>query len=343
MALVSQGGWYEMSTQLEFAEHIERFRPQSVGFQFNRLYTPWFSLGEVAAEFLRCKDHPELLQNFVNSWLAEPWIENIETPTPAAIENLYGDYCEGEAPAGSVVLTAAADVQRHYIQVAIRGWALNGDSGLVLHKQVETFDDLAATVLESSFAIQGTDTRLRVRLLLVDSGYRTDEVYEFCRSHAPRARAIKGATHSLQGLLYRASRLDLSAAGKRIPGGLTLWLVDTSYFKDFVARRIQPPQSGVKLPRWQVCPTVDAMYAGQVTAEHKISVRSRVSRKITEVWQLKPGQRRNEAWDLEVYNAVGADMSGLKYSVATPKTMVAQKPRRSGTIYPGERWPARLY
>jgi phage terminase large subunit GpA-like protein len=339
---VLTGAWFEMATGLQFHEHIRQFKPKSVGFQFNRLYTPWFTLGEVAAEFLRCKDHPELLQNFVNSWLAEPWVEHIETPMPAAISHLHGDYVEGEAPEGCGLLTAAADVQRHYIQFAIRGWAPNGDSGLVLHKQVETFDELAAAVLQSEYGVKGTEIRLRVRILLVDSGYRTDEVYEFCRTHAPRARAIKGATHSLQGLFYRASRLDINAAGKKIPGGLSLWLIDTGYWKDFVARRMQP-QAAAKMPRWQVYSTVDDMYAAQVTAEHKVTVRNRVSRKTTEVWQLKPGQRRNEAWDLEVYNAVAADMCGLKYSVARKQTQVVKAPRRVGTIHPGIEWPARSY
>lgn len=131
-------------------------------------------MGEVAAEFLRCKDHPELLQNFVNSWLAEPWVETIETPMPSIINHLHGDYAEGEAPAGCVLLTAAADVQRYYIQFAIRGWTTNGDSGLVLHRQIETFDDLAAAILQSEYGVKGTESRLRVRILLVDSGYRTD-------------------------------------------------------------------------------------------------------------------------------------------------------------------------
>jgi phage terminase large subunit GpA-like protein len=174
MELVRQGAWFEIVTGLEFHEDIRKFKPKSVGFQFNRLYKPWFTMGEVAAEFLRCKDHPELLQNFVNSWLAEPWVETIETPMPSIINHLHGDYAEGEAPAGCVLLTAAADVQRYYIQFAIRGWTTNGDSGLVLHRQIETFDDLAAAILQSEYGVKGTESRLRVRILLVDSGYRTD-------------------------------------------------------------------------------------------------------------------------------------------------------------------------
>ena len=48
-------------------------RPSSVAYWLNTLYSPFTRFSEIAKEFLRCKDDPELLQNFVNSWLAEPW------------------------------------------------------------------------------------------------------------------------------------------------------------------------------------------------------------------------------------------------------------------------------
>ena len=39
----------------------------------NTLYSPFTRFSDVAREFMRSKDDPELLHNFVNSWLAEPW------------------------------------------------------------------------------------------------------------------------------------------------------------------------------------------------------------------------------------------------------------------------------
>ena len=39
----------------------------------NTLYSPFVRFSEVVNEFLDSKDDPEKLQNFVNSWLAEPW------------------------------------------------------------------------------------------------------------------------------------------------------------------------------------------------------------------------------------------------------------------------------
>ena len=47
----------------------------SVAFHINTIYSPWVRFGEVAYEFLKAKDDPALLMNFINSWLAEPFRE----------------------------------------------------------------------------------------------------------------------------------------------------------------------------------------------------------------------------------------------------------------------------
>ena len=47
--------------------------PHSVGFRISSLYSIFVTWADVAEEFLKSKDDPEQLQNFANSWLAEPW------------------------------------------------------------------------------------------------------------------------------------------------------------------------------------------------------------------------------------------------------------------------------
>ena len=47
--------------------------PKSVAYWMNTLYSPFTRFSDIAREFMRAKDDPELLHNFVNSWLAEPW------------------------------------------------------------------------------------------------------------------------------------------------------------------------------------------------------------------------------------------------------------------------------
>ena len=46
----------------------------AVAYHLNSLYSPWVTFGDIAAKFLASKDAPEDLMNFINSWLAEPWV-----------------------------------------------------------------------------------------------------------------------------------------------------------------------------------------------------------------------------------------------------------------------------
>ena len=58
------------------------------GFWINAIYSPWLSFSEIASEWLNSYQKPELLMNFVNSWLAEPWREVIGRTRPDEIKAL---------------------------------------------------------------------------------------------------------------------------------------------------------------------------------------------------------------------------------------------------------------
>lgn len=63
--MLQYGEWRIVKKNTKFARKI--------AFWMNTLYSPFVSFSEVVKEFLESKDDPEKLQNFVNSWLAEPW------------------------------------------------------------------------------------------------------------------------------------------------------------------------------------------------------------------------------------------------------------------------------
>lgn len=58
---------------------------RSVAFWINTLYSPFVRWADIVKEFLTTKDDPDLFQNFVNSWLAEPW----EDTNLRQVQNLY--------------------------------------------------------------------------------------------------------------------------------------------------------------------------------------------------------------------------------------------------------------
>ena len=48
-------------------------RPKTVGYHISSLYSVFVTWAEAAEEHLKSYKDPDMLQNFVNSWLAEPW------------------------------------------------------------------------------------------------------------------------------------------------------------------------------------------------------------------------------------------------------------------------------
>jgi phage terminase large subunit GpA-like protein len=309
MEMVRRGDWYDLISGLSFDDCIEKIRPKSVGFQFNRIYTPWFTFGEIAAEFLRCKDIPEKLMNFKNSWMAETWIEFIPEQATANIISLKDHRREGEVPEDALVLTAGVDVQKAYFQYVIQATARNTESWLVRDGEVETFEDLAAVILGTEYEQIGTGKMMKVRLCNIDTGYRTDEVYDFVRKYPQVMRAIKGSVNLKSP--YSPSKLDYYPNGKRIPGGLVLWILDTFYWKNYVARRMSPEKGKPVL--WHVHSDISRRYAEQMQSEHRITIRAKKSRKVTEEWVKKSGFPRNESRDCSVYAAAAAHMLGIGF------------------------------
>lgn len=57
---------------------------RTVAFWINTLYSPFVRWADIAKEFLLTKDDPDDFQNFVNSWLAEPW-EDTKLKTSAEL------------------------------------------------------------------------------------------------------------------------------------------------------------------------------------------------------------------------------------------------------------------
>lgn len=63
--MLREGQWRAVESKTQLVK--------KVAFWMNTLYSPFVRFSEVVNEFLDSKDDPEKLQNFVNSWLAEPW------------------------------------------------------------------------------------------------------------------------------------------------------------------------------------------------------------------------------------------------------------------------------
>jgi phage terminase large subunit GpA-like protein len=277
------------------------------GYWLNCLYSPWLTFSEIAAEFLESKGNPETLMNFVNSWLAELWEEKVEETPAALIESRAMDYAEGSLMPGTVVLTGGVDVQKACFYVVIRGWAVGERSWLVRHIRVESWEEVENVLFLTKYPfVSSGKPALSVRLACVDSGYRADEVYDFCRKWREVARPTKGHDR-LAGAPFRVNEIFKHAqTGRPIPFAVTLFHLDTSHYKDKLARLIHAAQNDES--HWHIFRGAGQDYIEQMGSEHKIIERNRTTGQGVEVWKQRAAGLANHYWDCETMAVAAADM-----------------------------------
>ena len=300
---------------------------RTVAFWMNTLYSPFVRWADIAKEFLLTKDNPEELQNFTNSWLAEPWEDTkLKTNADLVMER------QTELPALIVpewakLLTGGVDVQENSLYWTIRAWGDFLTSQNIAHGQVLSFEEVDRMMNLEYMTEKGTP--MIVNLCLVDSGDQTDMVYDFCASHSDYCLPSKGSSHA-QLSHYKLSRINKE--GSRAYG-MTLVLIDTEKYKDMIAGRMKRENGRGS---WMVYADCDYEYAVQVTAEHKVNVkRNGVTR---QVWQKKHSHGDNHLLDAEVYAMAAADVLGVRTLHLEQEEVPKRQNPASGKEQPEEQW-----
>ena len=274
---------------------------RSVAFWINTLYSPFVRWADIVKEFLTTKDDPDLFQNFVNSWLAEPWEDTkLKTSAELVLER-QTELPEYVVPSWAKILTGGVDVQETSLYWSIRAWGDYLTSQNIAHGQVLSFNDID-NIMNAEYLNENGETMI-VNLCLVDSGDQTDIVHDFCATHSDYALPVKGSSHA-QLSNYKLSKINRTDSRAM---GTTLVLVDSGAYKDMIAGRMQRDNGRGS---WMVYSGCDMEYAKQVTAEHKVNVKH--GNTVKKVWQLKTSHADNHYLDTEVYNAAAADILGVR-------------------------------
>lgn len=274
---------------------------RSVAFWINTLYSPFVRWADIVKEFLTTKDDPDLFQNFVNSWLAEPWEDTkLKTSAELVLER-QTELPEYVVPSWAKILTGGVDVQETSLYWSIRAWGDYLTSQNIAHGQVLSFNDID-NIMNAEYLNENGEPMI-VNLCLVDSGDQTDIVYDFCATHSDYALPVKGSSHA-QLSNYKLSKINRTDSRAM---GTTLVLVDSGAYKDMIAGRMQRDNGRGS---WMVYSGCDMEYAKQVTAEHKVNVKH--GNTVKKVWQLKTSHADNHYLDTEVYNAAAADILGVR-------------------------------
>lgn len=280
---------------------------RSVSYHLSSIYSPWVTFGDVAYEFKNSKGTPATLMNFINSWLAEPW-KSSKTKSTQNMEFTQSNYPCGVVPDKAVLLIASVDVQLDHFWWEVRAYAPGVKSYLIDYGQASTWEDLEEIIINREYPSEYGEPR-QVMKAGIDSGFRTDEVYQFCSRFPEVCIPVKGSSnHSTMAAPYTMTSLE-----KGVVGGLKLYVLNTDYWKDFIfARMIRPADEDGTIHLYKECPQE---YSDHLRSEEKQEIRNVKTGAVTVQWKPLTSHPVNHLLDTCTYNAAVADIAGVKYLV----------------------------
>jgi len=276
-------------------------KPKTVSFWLNSLYSIFVTWEDMAKKFLESRNDPDELQNFVNSWLAEPWEDTKLKTTADLVLERQTDYKQYIIPDWAKLLTAGVDVQENCLYWSIRAFGNYITSQNICHGQAFSFREIEKIMNLEYCKKDGT--KMLVNLTLIDSGYDSDSVYDFAASNSEWCLPVKGASNP-QLSHYKLSKVNKTDSKAY---GMNLVIVDGGKYKDMIAGRMKK-ENGIG--SWMVYKGCDREYAEQVTAEHKVNVKN--GNKKSQQWVLKKSHADNHYLDAEVYAIAAADIMGVR-------------------------------
>lgn len=305
---------------------------KKVGYWINTLYSPFVRFSEIALEFMNSKDDPEKLQNFVNSWLAEPWEDTKLKTSADTVMERQTELQALTVPSWARMLTGGVDVQETCLYWSIRAWGNYITSQNIAHGQATSFQDIEM-VMNLAYQKENGE-QMVVCLCLIDSGYDADSTYDFCASNSDWALPVKGSSNPMMShfKLSKINRPDSRAHG------MNLVLTDGDKYKDMIAARMKKPNGRGS---WMVYDGCDMEYAEQVTAEHKVNIKS--GNRVVQRWVPKRSHIDNHYLDTEVYALAAADIMGVRSmhldAEAEEEKTKHQPPKQPEKAYtPEEEW-----
>jgi phage terminase large subunit GpA-like protein len=286
-----------------------------VGVKISSLYSPWVSFPQLAAEWVEAQGDPDVLADFINQRLAEPFEEQRAKTEPTLIsEKAKGAPAPGIIPPWTRVVIATADTQGTteqdgYFWYVIRAWGHEKRSQLVEFGVAASRQELLDRTVGRSFPVEGTGHGMPVYGLWADSGGpRWLEVYEMAQRDS-RVHPTKGANRPLFGIAEERPQRK---------HGVVLWEIDTDKSKDELHRLIHDPDR----TRWMPHNAVNADYCAQMCSESKVWNPSQKREEWVEVVK-----KNNHLWDCEHQQVAVALRYGLNHPEPPPAAPAQPAPR----------------
>lgn len=251
MEIVRRGVYVDLVTGLDFDECMAKVKPRSVGFQYWRVHSPDFTLGDIAVEYLKSKDKPSDLMNFQNSWRAEAWAEKGETRTEFELfSRVMPDLPARTVPNDAILLTAGMDLGQKGVWFAVWAWTPTkkvlvdyGFQSFIGQGIIEQKEIIKKIVFDSRYLSLSGAFLYPIWRAGIDTGGGRDEsdltmttrAYMILRAikNDKRLLGTKGRANSAREKTISMSVIDKMPGKKAepIPGGLKIWSMNVDSLK----------------------------------------------------------------------------------------------------------------
>lgn len=267
---------------------------KKASFHLNAVCSPWTRLSELVREYLEAKNDNSLLRVFYNTKLGIPWEETGEVVDISVLGARTEEYNSKTLPSDVLMITAGADVQGDRIECTTFGWGENKHVWMVEH-QIFNGDTSGPQVWNDFYNYLTTEFKREDRLPLkisataIDSGFNTQMVYSFCRSH-PKMRLYPTKGRGGPGIPI------IPKKGTRLQG-VTLFNIGVDSAKTEIMSMLK--NSNPSEPNYFHFPeSADDDYFTQLTSETLVKKYKNSRTYLT--WELRKNVR-NECLDTAVY------------------------------------------
>jgi phage terminase large subunit GpA-like protein len=279
-------------------------------------------------------------KDYHNLVLALPYQMKGNAPDHKRLMERREDYSSNVIPAGGLLFTAGADVQGYGIFCEGVAFSEDRQTWNVFAEFFEGATDNpqqgAWVLLEEFFASEFSDAHgvlRKIEALAVDSGYRTNQVLEWCRRH-PNAYAIKGVEGRGVPAISAPSNKSVNKRGKKKRFGsarswpVGTWPLKAEFYGNLYKMGLAAGEATDPPGYCHFHKELGEEYFQQITAEY--FKQSLVKGKLHEEWLKR--RPDNHFLDCRIYAMAMAEHLGL--STMTKEAWARLRAQREPEIAP---------
>lgn len=252
------------------------------------------------------------LQNYINSWLGENWVEKEKETAADRLTTHISTHPKAAVPDGVQMITIGIDVQMDHVWFVAAGWGYRSEVWTIEEGRIETGDvrqlanwkAVEELIIKNWHLINDDKQTMAARMVAIDCGNWQEQVLDFCFKMQRMGLAViptKGAT---------TGRYEIFTTAK-VKGGVMLrYDLNVNNIKNRLYRFLYETQdSGPGF--WHLHADTTQEIREHLSSEHQVP--EKISLRNTQlVWKLKTEHKPNHLWDAAVYATAAAEIAGVQ-------------------------------